>query len=315
MSELDGHLEEGVAPDHRKGYFSLEYTSDTMVQQVALLGAGGKMGGRITDQLAGDPAYEVRYVEPDAAGQRRLADRGINEVHASPDAALPGADVAIMAVPDELIGTISETIVPLLDEGSMLFLLDPAAAHAGVLPERSSVTVFISHPCHPSLLQAERSLGAADPDWFGGRGLEPQDVVCALHRGPDSAYAVGEAIARDIYAPVERAHRVTTEQMAILEPALVESLLGACLTAIRDGMERAVEMGVPEDAARAMLYGHLRIEFGIVFGHTDFPFSDGAKLAVDEAKEELFVDDWADRVFDPDRIEASVEQIATPDIS
>lgn len=284
-----------------------------MAQQVALLGAGGKMGGRITDRLAGDDAYELRYVEPDPDGRRRLADRGVDEVETAADAAVPGADVAIMAVPDELIGSVSETVVPLLDDGAMLFLLDPAAAHAGVLPERSSVTVFISHPCHPSVLQAERPLGADDPDWFGGRGLEPQDVVCALHRGPEAAYAVGEAIARDIYAPVERAHRVTTEQMAILEPALVESLLGACLTAIRDGMERAVDMGVPEEAARAMLYGHLRIEFGIVFGHTDFPFSDGAKVAVEEAREDLFVDDWADRIFDPDRIAESVDRIATPD--
>ena len=40
-------------------------------------------------------------------------------------------------------------------------------------------------------------------------------------QGPEEDYARGEAIARAMYAPVMRSHRVTVEQMAILEPALV----------------------------------------------------------------------------------------------
>ena len=34
---------------------------------------------------------------------------------------------------------------------------------------------------------------------------------------PEGHYAVGEAIARTIWAPMLRSHRVTAEQMAMLE--------------------------------------------------------------------------------------------------
>lgn len=278
---------------------------------ITLMGAGGKMGLRITDQLEDDPAYDVRYVEPADEGQAALADRGI-EV-STPDEAFAGTDIVILAVPDELIGTITEDVVPKLDSETMVVLLDPAAAYADVLHDRADITYFLTHPCHPSFFTAETDMDDETPDWFGGQGRNAQDIVCALHQGPDDDYARGEAIARDIYAPVRDAHRVTTEQMAILEPALVETLLGTCLTVIREGYEHAVEMGVPEDAARAMLFGHMRIEFGIIFGFTDFPFSDGAQQAIKEAKPEIFQADWKDRVFDLQNVQRSTEAIANAD--
>lgn len=283
-------------------------------ETIALMGAGGKMGCRITDRIEDDTAYDVRYVEPSEQGQERLADRGI-EVTPEDDA-LDGADVVIMAVPDELMGSIAADVVPKLEEGTMVMCLDPAAAYAGQLPESDGITYFVAHPCHPPLYEADRESVVAegdDPDWFGGRGMAQQDVVCALHTGPDEDYDRGEAIAGDIYAPVRRTHRVSTEQMAILEPALVETLMGSCLTAIREGMDEAVEMGVPEQAVRDMVMGHLRIEIAIIFGMTDFPFSDGAQKAVQNAMRDLFEDDWKERVFEMENIQRSVEDIATPD--
>ena len=193
----------------------------------------------------------------------------------------------------------------------MLILLDPAAAHADVLADREDITYFLTHPCHPSFFTAETGMDNDDPDWFGGQGRDVQDIICALHQGPEDDYVRGETIARDLYAPVRTAHRVSTEQMAILEPALVETLLGTCLTVLREGYERVVEMGVPEDAAREMLFGHLRIEFGVIFGFTDFPLSDGAQQAIEEAKVELFKPDWKDRVFDLDNIEKSTKDIVS----
>lgn len=279
-------------------------------QTIALLGAGGKMGCRITDRISDDPAYEVRYVEPGAEGRQRLAERGIEP---TPQAeALAGADAVVMAVPDELLGDIAADAVPQVDPETMVVLLDPAAAHAGVLPERRDVTYFVTHPCHPPLFAPDRA-PEHETDWFGGQGMAEQNVVCALHRGPEADYERGEAIARDIYAPVRDAHRLTTRQMAILEPALAESLTGACLAVIRDGMDRAVEMGVPEDAAFDFLMGHIRIDMVILFGIADFPFSDGAQQAIAEAREEIFVDDWAERIFAEERVRESVEAIATPD--
>lgn len=273
------------------------------------MGAGGKMGSRITDRLEGADRYEMRYVEPSEEGQERLAERGLTTT--PPDEALKGADVVVMAVPDDLIGPITDDVVPTVDEGTMVVLLDPAAAHAGVLHDREDVSYFLAHPCHPSFFTAETDMDDEDTDWFGGQGRDEQDIVCALHQGPDDDYARGEAVARDMYGPVRNAHRVTTEQMALLEPALVETLLATCLYTIRDGYERVVEMGVPEDAAREFLFGHLRIELGIVFGYTDFPFSDGALQAVAEGREEIFRSDWEDRVFGPESVRASAERIAS----
>lgn len=280
-----------------------------MTPTVTLIGAGGKMGSRIVNQLEELDRYEMRYVEPNEEGQSRLAERGVSAT--SQNEALDGADIVILAVPDELIGPISDDIVPQVDSGTMVILLDPAAAYADVLADREDITYFLTHPCHPSFFTAETGMKNDDPDWFGGQNRDVQDIVCTLHQGQDDDYAEGEAVARDLYAPVRKAHRVSTEQMAILEPALVETLLGTCLTVLREGYEYAIEMGVPEEAAREMLFGHLRIEFGVIFGFTDFPLSDGAQQAIEEAKTDLFKPDWKERVFNLQSIRASTEDIVS----
>jgi hypothetical protein len=116
-----------------------------------------------------------------------------------------------------------------------------------------------------------------------------------------------------MYAPVCDAHRVTTEQMTLLEPALVETLEATCVDVIREGYDRVVDMGVPEDAARAFLFGHLRIELGIIFGYTDFPFSDGAQQAIEEARRDLFHSNWEERAFGIENVQESAEAIADTD--
>jgi hypothetical protein len=107
-------------------------------------------------------------------------------------------------------------------------------------------------------------------------------------------------------------HRCTAEQMAILEPVLSETVLGTCLTIVREAMHEAVRMGVPEAAARDFLLGHLKVELGIVFQL--FPgatFSDGALKAIDEAKRSIFRSDWK-KVFDADAIRESIAKITRP---
>lgn len=281
--------------------------SSTMTTQVALLGAGGKMGCRITDRLKDNSRYDVQYVEPSERGRERLAERGVSAV--DEDRALDGAESVVMAVPDDLIGPISHDIVPKLDSGCMVVLLDPAAAYASVLCEREGISYFITHPAHPSIVDASTDLSTEDPDWFGGQGRKEQDIICALHQGPEEDYDRGEALARDIYAPVRRAHELTTEQMVLLEPALVEMVLGACLYAVREAYEHTVEMGVPEQAARDFLFGHFRVELGIVFGFTDFPFSDGAQKAIKETKQEIFRSDWKERVFSEENLDEITSEI------
>jgi hypothetical protein len=100
--------------------------------------------------------------------------------------------------------------------------------------------------------------------------------------------------------------------MAILEPVLSETVLGTCLTIVGEAMDEAVRRGVPEAAARDFLLGHLKVELGIVFRL--FPgatFSDGALMAIDDAKRVLFQPDWK-RVFDKEEWMESIRRITAP---
>ena len=271
---------------------------------IALMGAGGKMGMRITRNLKDNPDYATLYVEVSEAGKASLAELGLPVT--PQDEAMKQADVVILAVPDALIGKICSDIVPKFRSGTMVMGLDPAAGYAGVLPKREDITYFISHPCHPPMFGEETDL-EAQRDWFGGVKAK-QNIICSLHQGPEEDYAKGEAIARTIFAPVMRAHRLTTEQMAILEPALVETLALTCITIMREGMEEVIRMGLPEQAVRDFLFGHIRTAAAIVFDFAGAPVSDGAKLAASQAKKEIFQPDWK-KVLEIESIKKSVKAI------
>jgi hypothetical protein len=271
------------------------------------MGAGGKMGCRIADNLR-KTQYTVRHVEVGERGKAALAQRGITTLPA--EEALNGTDVVILALPDNRIGRITSELEPHFRSGVMLMALDIAAPLAGDLPKRDDLVYFVTHPCHPSVFGGETE-PAAQRDFFGGVHAR-QNIVCSLVQGPEENYALGEAIARAIYAPVLNSHRCTAEQMAILEPVLSETVLGTCLTIVREAMDEAVKLGVPEAAARDFLLGHLKVELGIVFqlfeGAT---FSDGALKAIDEAKRSLFRPDWK-KVFEREAIAESIRQITNP---
>lgn len=275
--------------------------------KIALLGAGGKMGVRLATNLQGSP-YHVDHVEISEAGQQRLKD-AIGAVCVDQQAALADADVVLMATPDALIGKIAHTFVHDLAPGCAVIMLDAAAPHAGELPSRDDITYFVTHPCHPSIFRYEPSL-EAQKDYFGGVKAR-QAIVCALMQGPEAHYALCEDIAKTIYQPVTRSHRVTVEQMAILEPGLSETIGATLVTALREATDRAVEKGVPRAAAMDFMLGHLGIELGIIF--EDFPgqFSDGAIYAIDQAKPKLLQDDWLE-VLEPDEIMRSVKEICNP---
>jgi hypothetical protein len=274
---------------------------------IALLGAGGKMGCRITDNLL-RTSYQVKYAEVSDKGRAALAQRGITSV--TPEEAAAGADVIILALPDNRIGQVTSSLNQHFRPGAMLIALDIAAPLSGHLPQRDDLTFFVTHPCHPSVFGGETET-AAQLDFFGGIHAK-QNIVCSLVQGPEESYALGEDIARAIYAPVVESHRCTAQQMAILEPVLSETVLGTCLTIVREAMDEAVKLGVPEAAARDFLLGHLKVELGIVFrlfeGAT---FSDGALKAIAEAKKSLFRPDWKS-VFEPAAIAESIRRITAP---
>jgi hypothetical protein len=271
---------------------------------IALFGAGGKMGMRLGRNLVGS-AYEVRHVEVSEAGKARLKDElGVTPVDA--DKALDGAEVVILAVPDTLIGKVAGGIVGKLRPGTIVVILDAAAPHAGHLPKRDDITYFVTHPCHPPIFNDETD-PAAKKDHFGGIAAK-QHIVNALMQGPEEHYAVGEAVARTIWKPVMRSHRVTVEQMAILEPGLSETVCATLLDVMREAMDEAVARGVPAEAARDFLLGHMNVLGSVIFKEVDGVFSDACNKAIEFGKPVLMKDDWK-RVFEPDEIMASIRRI------
>jgi len=274
-----------------------------MSETIALIGAGGKMGCRITDNLRRS-SHRVFYVEVGEAGVERLKRRGL--VVTPLQEALKEADLAILAVPDIFIGKVAAVAVPLLKSGAMVICLDPAAPHAGVLPNRGDITYFVTHPCHPPVVNDETDL-AAKLDFFGAIKAK-QNIVCALMQGPEADYSKGEQICREMFAPVMTAHRVTVEQMAILEPALSETVVATCFAVIMEAIDEAVRRGVPRAAAIDFILGHIWVDIGIFFGFADAVLSDGAKKAVERGRKSLFKDDWK-KVFEAENIMAEIRAI------
>ncbi|WP_293853168.1 phosphogluconate dehydrogenase C-terminal domain-containing protein [uncultured Alsobacter sp.] len=276
------------------------------MEKIALLGAGGKMGRRLALNLKGGP-WQVDHVEVNPDARARVEkDLGITCVPA--DNALAAADGILMAVPDALIGKIAKGFIERVKPGCAIVMLDAAAPHAGELPKRDDVTYFISHPCHPSIFKHEPT-AERHADFFGG--IAPQAIVCALMQGPEEHYAQCEAVAKAIYAPVTVSHRVTVEQMAILEPGLSETIGATLVTALRQATDAAVAKGVPKGAAWDFMLGHLGIELALLFEQYPGQFSDGAKLAIAKAMPRLFRDDWLS-VLEPDAITESVKDICNP---
>jgi len=271
--------------------------------RLALFGAAGKMGTRISTKLHGDEDFEVAYVEAGEAGLERLRERNLVPVPAAE--AARWAEVVVFAIPDVYIGRTAREIVPLMRPGTMLVCLDPAAPYSGQLPERDNVTYFVVHPCHPPIVNDEVTPEARG-DYFGG--IARQNIVCALMQGPESDYARGEHVARRMFAPVLRAHRITVEQMALLEPAMAETTVLTLMDAMRQALDEVVARGVPEQAGRDFLFGHMNVNLGILFGLLDAQVSDGAKMAMARARPVLLQPDWK-KVFEPEHVIAEVRAI------
>jgi hypothetical protein len=275
-----------------------------MNEKIALFGAGGKMGFRLSRNLQ-NSHYRVAHVEVSEAGRKRLKDElGIDCVPV--EEAVADAEVVILAVPDTLIGKLSHEISPLLRAGTMVITLDAAAPFAGHLPDRPDLVYFVTHPCHPSIFNDDPD-PQARRDFFGGL-LAKQSITSALMQGPESAFDLGEDIAKTIYAPIHRSHRLSVDQMATLEPGLSETVCATLLSVMREAMDEAVERGVPKEAARDFLLGHMNILSAVIFNEIPGAFSDACNKAIEFGKPRLMRDDWKG-VFDRAEIADSIRRI------
>jgi hypothetical protein len=274
------------------------------MNKVTLIGAGGKMGLRLTHNLK-DSKYDVSYVEISSQGLEKLREKRVTV--SSPDKCVPDSDIVILAVPDIALEKVSSEIIPVMRTGALAVTLDPAAALAGKLFDRMDVSYFITHPCHPSVFNWEPEPEAMK-DHFGGMKAK-QAIVCSLMKGCDEDYIKGEELARTFYAPVSRSHRITVEQMGLLEPALVETLASTCVYVIRQGLDEVIKQGVPAEAARDFLLGHLRIQMAVLFNELPGAvFSDAANKALQRGLKEFIKEDWK-KVFESRNVKDQIMSI------
>ena len=272
--------------------------------KVTLVGAGGKMGCRLTNNLK-DSIYEMSYLEVNPEAIKRVRQRGVDI--SRPEDVIPEADMVIFAVPDTFIKKVAHEYVSGMKKGAMGICLDPAAPLAGALPKREDIAYFASHPSHPSVFNWEPGK-EAHFDYFGGIAAK-QTIVCALIQGDENDYETGENLARTMYAPVTVSHRITLRDMGILEPALSETFCAALVTKMKEAVDLVVEKGVPKQAAYDFFYGHINIELALIFGQLPGgQFSDAAKKAIKIGEDLIFKTDWKN-IFEDSSIKEQIKAI------
>ena len=266
---------------------------------LALVGAGGKMGTRVSANLK-KYGYDFIGCESDEEKRKALESKGIKAMET--EEAVGMAEIVIFALPDALIPKLSAMLVPKMKPGSIGIILDPAAAYANELTMRGDCTFVVTHPCHPALF-GDFKTKEEQEDMFGGIAAE-QDIVIALAQGDEKLFAEAETVCKDIFAPVGTCHRITVEQMAMLEPAAAEVVIAAMATVMKEALDEVIARGVPEAAARAFLLGHTRIPLAIVFKESN-PFSDAALKAIEFGRKKILRDDWKS-VFEEDAIKEAL---------
>ena len=267
---------------------------------IAVIGAGGKMGMRVSNNLQ-KTTHTVFYSENSPAGVERITETG--RVVTDTETAVADADVVVLAVPDLALAAVSSAVVPLLKTGAILLTLDPAAAYAGLLATREDIVFAVAHPCHPSIF-LERHTPEEYADTFGGIAA-PQDVIAAIETDDDSKQAIAETVIRVIYAPVIDVHWVTVKQLAQLEPTLVETIACMIGALLKESLEEAVNtMGIPEPAARAILLGHTQVALANTLKGSN-PFSDACLIAMDYGRESIVKDDWK-KIFQDDELDKNL---------
>jgi hypothetical protein len=275
----------------------------TTTYKIAVIGAGGKMGMRVSNNLVRTD-HTVWYVETSPAGQQRTLDAGRELSDAA--TAVADADIVVLAVPDLALGPVTADLVPQMKAGAIVLTLDPAAAYAGLLTTRDDVVQAVAHPCHPSVF-LERTTKEEWADTFGGIAA-PQDAIAAVESDDPAHREIVEATVRAIYAPVIDVHFVTVKQLAQLEPTLVETVASMIGSLLNEALDEAIHtMGVPEAAARSILYGHTQVALANGL-RGDNPFSDACLIAMDYGRESIIKDDWK-KIFRDDELDKNLARM------
>ena len=282
--------------------------SDKIV--VSVIGAGGKMGTRVTNNLAKHPdIIDLQFCEASEAGIASIKARGFSVVAA--EAAVPKSDIVVLAVPDVIIKKVSVGIVAMMRPGATLIILDPAAAVAKELALRDDCTFVVAHPCHPSFFVAQET-PEARADAFGGIAAT-QDIVMAKIQGDDNNFADAKKVSELMFAPVTNAYVMGIRDIAFLEPTLVEILGASTLYAMAETVNEAERRGIQREAAISFLAGHINVLSAIFLGRLgNVKVSDACQVAIGLGNRLVLRDDWK-KIWEDDVLDKAIATMLHPE--
>ena len=277
---------------------------------VSVIGAGGKMGTRVSNNLAKHPdSIDLRFCENSQAGIAAIQARGFSVVSA--ESAVPESDIVVLAVPDVIIKKVSVGVVALMRPGATLIILDPAAAVARELALRDDCTFVVTHPCHPSYFVNQES-DEARADAFGGIAAT-QDLVMAKIQGDDANFANAKTVSEQMFAPVTNCFVMGIRDIAFLEPTLVEILGASTLYAMAETVNEAERRGIQREAAISFLTGHINVLSSIFLGRLgNVQVSDACKVAIGLGNRLVLRDDWK-RIWEDDVLDKAIDTMLHPD--
>jgi hypothetical protein len=282
--------------------------SDRIV--VSVIGAGGKMGTRVSNNLAKHlESIDLHLCENSETGIASIQARGFSVVPM--DAAVQGSDIVVLAVPDVIIKKVSEGVVALMKPGTTLIILDPAAAVARELALRDDCTFVVTHPCHPSFF-VNQETPEARADAFGGIAAT-QDLVMAKIQGDDDNFARAKKVSELMFAPVTNCFVMSIRDIAFLEPTLAEILGASTLYAMAETVNEAQRRGIPREAAISFLTGHINVLSSIFLDRLgNAQVSDACKVAIGLGNRMVLRDDWK-RIWDDDVLDKAIATMLHPE--
>lgn len=170
-------------------------------------------------------------------------------------------------------------------------------ARVKVTDMAGTVLEYMSHLEHAPVLQA---IGLSEP--YQSLAEFNGTVLAGRQTEKGAMYAA------------EHAYVMTSEQIAFLEPTLVELLGATCLYAMAETVDEAERRGINRDAAVSFLVGHiynLTCNFlGYIPGKP--PVSDACKVAIGLGNRLVMREDWK-RIWDDEVLHKVINTMLHPD--
>jgi hypothetical protein len=154
---------------------------------------------------------------------------------------------------------------------------------------REDLHYTVIHPCHPALFKDQPTLEGYKDHFGGVDGL--QDIVSTPWKGSREKYELACDIVRQMFDPVDKVFEITLEQMAFLEPSVVEVCGLSLLSVFKELGEEMDKRGIPKDAGMSFMLGHIKIILAILLLGSN-PASDAAMIAMDYGRDKLIREDW-----------------------